>query len=85
MNKRVFEGIKLRHVSPEEGDPYVILGADPDWSIEVLKKHHRKLVKDNHPDRMLARGVPEEFLRIANDRLAAINQAWDHICTERGI
>jgi len=82
---REFEGIKLRHVMPQEGDPYVILGADADWSVEQLKKHYRKLIMENHPDRMIARGVPEEFLKIANDRLAGINQAWDHICKERGI
>ena len=34
---------------------------------------------ENHPDRLIARGVPEEFVRIANDRLAAINSAWERI------
>ena len=36
-------------------------------------------MRENHPDRLIARGVPEEFLRIANDRLAAINAAWERI------
>jgi DnaJ like chaperone protein len=43
------------------------------------------LVRENHPDRMIARGVPKEFLAIANDRLAAINRAWDNIKRERGL
>jgi len=85
MDPRVFQGIKLRHVRPAEGDPYLILGASSDWDNETLKKQYRKLVKENHPDRMLARGIPEEFMKIANDRLAGINQAWDHICKEREI
>jgi DnaJ like chaperone protein len=34
---------------------------------------------ENHPDRLIARGVPEEFVRIANDRLAAINAAWERV------
>lgn len=85
MESRLFQGIKLRHVSPEEGDPYLMLGASSDWDNETLKKHYRNLVKENHPDRMLARGIPEEFMKIANERLAGINQAWDHICKERGI
>ncbi len=85
MEPRLFQGIKLRHVSPEEGDPYLILGASSHWDNEALKKHYRNLVKENHPDRMMARGIPEEFMKIANDRLAGINQAWDHICKERGI
>lgn len=79
------ERIKLRHVMPEDGDPYVLIGAQRDWDNQTLKAHYRKLVRDNHPDRMIARGVPEEFMKIANDRLAAINQAWAHISKERGL
>ncbi|MCB1385036.1 MAG: molecular chaperone DjiA [Nitratireductor sp.] len=85
IGNREFEAIKLRHVAPEEGHPYVVLGADPAWDDEALKAHHRKLVRETHPDRMVARGVPEEFLRIANDRLSAINIAWQHIRKERGL
>ncbi len=85
IDHRAYEGIKLRHVMPEEGDPYLILAADPNWDNETLKKHFRRLVMENHPDRMIARGVPDEFLKIANDRLAGMNQAWNHICRERGI
>ena len=85
LDEREFEGVRLRHMEPEEGNPYVVLGADPAWDDEQLKAHYRKLVRDNHPDRMLARGVPEEFLKIASDRLAAINLAWQHLRRERGI
>ena len=85
LDHREFEGVRLRHMEPEEGNPYVVLGADPAWDDEQLKAHYRKLVRDNHPDRMLARGVPEEFLKIASDRLAAINLAWQHLRRERGI
>lgn len=85
MESRIFQGIKLRHLHPEEGNPYIILGADESWDNETLKKHYRKLVMENHPDKMISRGVPEEFLKIANDRLAGINLAWDHICQERDL
>ena len=85
LTGREYEQIKLRHIMPEEGDPYLLLGAEERWDDEQLKKHYRKLVKENHPDRMIARGVPEEFLKIANDRLARINQAWSHIANERGL
>lgn len=85
LEKKTFDGIKFRHVMPEEGDPYIILGADHAWGNDQLKRHYRQLLKDNHPDRMIARGVPEEFLKIANDRLAGINNAWALISAERGI
>ena len=61
------------------GDPYLVLDADRSWDFERLRRHYRRLVVENHPDRLIARGVPEEFVRIANDRLAAINAAWDKI------
>ncbi len=78
-----FERIKLRHTMPEEGDPYLILGADRTLSFDELRKRYRKLVAENHPDRLLARGVPPEFVAVANRRLAAINVAWDRIEMER--
>lgn len=74
-----FARISSRHVVGEGGDPYLVLGADPSWDDERLRRRYRKLVSETHPDRLLSRGVPEEFLRIANDRLAAINVAWERI------
>lgn len=82
---RDFECVKLRHLQPPEGDPYLLLKADRGWDNETLKKHYRQLVRENHPDAMIARGVPKEFLNIANERLAAINLAWDRVRRERGI
>ncbi len=78
-----FERIKLRHTMPEEGDPYLILGVDRTLDYDELRKRYRALVAENHPDRLLARGVPSEFVAVANRRLAAINVAWDRIETER--
>ena len=85
IEERAFERIRLRHVDPEEGDPYELLQASRDWDDETLKAHYRGLVRENHPDRLVARGVPEEFLAIANARLAQINVAWNNIRRERGI
>jgi DnaJ like chaperone protein len=78
-----FERIKLRHTMPEEGDPYLILGIDRSQSYDDLRRRYRELVAENHPDRLLARGVPAEFVAVANRRLAAINVAWDRIDMER--
>ena len=47
-----------------------------------MKKHYRKLVAANHPDKLIARGLPEEFIKIATTRIAAINAAFETI--ERG-
>jgi DnaJ like chaperone protein len=74
-----FRRIRARHVAEEGRDPYLVLDADPSWDFSRLRSHYRKLVTENHPDRLIARGVPEEFIRIAGDRLAAINDAWERI------
>jgi DnaJ like chaperone protein len=44
--------------------------------FDEVKKRYRALASDSHPDRLRARGVPEEFLTIANDRMAALNDAF---------
>lgn len=85
LRDRDYEGIKSRHLEPEEGDPYLQMGADKAWDNDQLKRHHRQLVIENHPDKLIAQGVPKEFVAIANDRLAGINRAWDVIKLERGI
>jgi DnaJ like chaperone protein len=78
-----FERISARHVVPEEGDPYLVLDADRSWTTDRLRRRYRQLVTENHPDRMIGRGMPEDFIAIATDRLAAINRAWERIEKER--
>ncbi|MGD9739157.1 MAG: TerB family tellurite resistance protein [Bauldia sp.] len=84
LSEADFERIKARHVVPEEGDPYAILGVDRGLSFDALRRHYRRLVAEQHPDRLMAHGVPEEFIAIATQRLAVINDAWDRIEKERG-
>ena len=79
FDEHAFARISARHILGNGGDPYLVLDADPSWDTDRLRRHYRKLVSENHPDRLIARGVPEEFVRIANDRLATINAAWDRI------
>lgn len=64
--------------------PYEILGVSMDASDEELKARRMELVRQNHPDRLAAEGVPEEFLVLADRKLAAINAAFDAIQKERG-
>ena len=48
-----------------------------DKPFDDVKKRYRKLVSDNHPDRLIARGLPQEFIKIATTRIAAINAAYE--------
>lgn len=79
-----FARIKASHLGRDEADPYVILGVDRSISDDDLRRAYRRLVRENHPDRLMARGVPEEFVDLANQKLAAINHAYDVIEKERG-
>lgn len=66
-------------------DPYIILGVPPEVSDAELKARYRRLVRENHPDTFLAHGVPEEFVDVADRKLAAINAAYDQIARERAL
>lgn len=79
FDEHAFARIRARHVITDGIDPFLVLDADPSWDYDRLRKQYRRLVSDNHPDRLIAHGVPEEFICIANDRLAAINNAWEQV------
>jgi len=74
-----FRRLRAQHVPDAEPDPHDILGIDPDASIEDARKAWRALVRETHPDRMMARGVPEEAIKLAEHRLIAINRAWEEL------
>ena len=79
FSEPAFARMKMRHILESDCDPYSVLDADPAWDMLQLKKQYRKRVAESHPDRLIARGVPLEFVQIATDRLAAINTAWEKI------
>ena len=78
-----FRRIRASHFGPDAADPYAVLGVSYDASDVEIKRTYRLLVRENHPDSLMARGVPEEFLRLANHKLAAINTAYASIMLER--
>ena len=80
-----FARIRASHLGTPRMDPYLVLGITPDIANDDLKKAYRRLVRENHPDTLIARGVPEELVAIANDKLAAINVAYDRIVKSRGL
>jgi DnaJ like chaperone protein len=80
-----FRRIRASHFAPELTDPYVILGVSYAADEDELKQTYRRLVRENHPDSLMARGVPAEFIKLANDKLAAINNAFEKIKLEQGL
>ncbi|MEO1543830.1 MAG: TerB family tellurite resistance protein [Pseudomonadota bacterium] len=58
---------------------HAIMGLPCEASMDEVKARYRQLVKDNHPDRLIAEGVPREFLVMADRKMAAINAAFEAI------
>jgi DnaJ like chaperone protein len=77
--EREFRAVRARFVPDAQPDPHDVLGLPPDASLEEARAAWRRLVRETHPDRMIARGVPAEAVRLAEKRLIAINRAWDEI------
>ena len=79
FDERRFRGIRGQFVAEAERDPYDVIGVDPTASMDEARAAWRKLVRETHPDQMLARGVPEEAVKLAERRMVAINRAWEEI------
>jgi DnaJ like chaperone protein len=80
-----YRSIKARHLRTDERCPYELLHVPRDIPDAELKSHYRKLMVENHPDRLTAQGLPPEFIEIATKKVAAINAAYEEIRRERGI
>jgi len=74
-----FRGLRERHVPDMPHDPYDVLDVDHDASLDEIRAAWKAAVRENHPDRIQARGVPPEAVRLAEQRLIAVNAAWEEI------
>jgi DnaJ like chaperone protein len=79
----VFRRLKATHLGPEAGDPYVVLGVAHDASDADLRAAWRAMLSESHPDRARGRGLPPEFIEVAEAKAAAINAAFDTAMRER--
>ena len=85
LNDHAFERITTISGGGDSSDPYKILGVERTTSDDDLKTAYRALVRENHPDKLIAEGLPEELVEMANEKLAAINDAYDQISADRGL
>lgn len=85
FDAQTFERIRASHLDSGEADPYQVLGLTRDATDADIKKTYRKLIREHHPDTLIAKGLPQEFVDVANNEMAAINAAYDEIEKERGL
>jgi DnaJ like chaperone protein len=64
---------------------YQVLGCTEQSTDHEIKRSYKKLVKQYHPDKLVAKGLPKEFVQQATQRFRQVQEAYDHICKLRGI
>ncbi len=71
--------------SPGGEDPYAVLGISPSATDQEVKDTYHRLIRENHPDLLIAKGMPPELVANANRTMATINTAFESIKRARGI
>jgi DnaJ like chaperone protein len=84
LSQREFRCLRRSFVVDADS-PYEVLNVSPAATDREIKSRYRDLVKSHHPDALVAKGVPPEFLAGAERRLAAITAAYESILAERGL
>ncbi|HVG48429.1 MAG TPA: DnaJ family molecular chaperone [Rubellimicrobium sp.] len=79
LSEHEFLRIRAEFVPDAERDPYDVLGVPHGAPLDEARRAWRSLVRETHPDRLMAHGLPEEAIRMAEKRLIAVNKAWEHI------
>ena len=83
FEERRFRAIHAMHTVAPADDPYTILGVPSDAAPDAIKAAYRRQVREHHPDRLIAQGLPQEFIDLANEKLAKINEAYAEIGRRR--
>lgn len=68
-----------RSRSSEVATAYAVLGVKADVSDSDLKKEYRKLMSQHHPDKLVAKGLPAEMMKLAKEKTQEIQTAYDKV------
>ena len=85
LTENDFQRIFHSRLKNKESDPYKVLGVNRDDNDDIIRKKWILLNKEHHPDNLIAKGMPQEFIEQANKELSSINIAYDKIKKYRGI
>jgi len=80
-----FDRARAAALGEMECEACVVLGIDPLATDEQIREAWIRQVKAHHPDRLMAQGLPEEAIKVANRKLALINDAYTRLRRERGL
>lgn len=77
-------GSSNRQISNNGLNCYEVLGCSPQDPESIIKQRYRKLVSDFHPDKIVSKGLPDEFMKFADEKFKSIQQAYEEIKSQRG-
>ncbi len=77
--------VQSRRREPTLADSYAVLGLDSSASDREVRQAYRRLLSRHHPDKLAAMGMPEEKVKLANEKTHEICQAWDTIRKARNL
>ena len=83
INDSEFNNIKARYIDTAE-KYYGVLNCTQASTDEEIKKQYKKLAKNFHPDTIISKGLPEEFVAFATKRFQEIQEAYEKIKKKRG-
>ena len=79
-----YNQLKSKYVKTDD-KAYAVLGCSPDADDDQVKRCYRQRVQEYHPDKIAAKGLPEEFTRFAQDKFREIQEAWEQVKAARNI
>ena len=79
-----YNQLKSKYITTHD-KAYAVLGCSPDADDDQVKRCYRQRVQEYHPDKIAAKGLPDEFTRFAQDKFREIQDAWEQIKAGRGI
>lgn len=72
------------HSGPTVDDAYKVLGVSASDDQQTVKRAYRRLMNENHPDKLVAKGLPKEMLEMAKEKAQQIQAAYDLVCKAKG-
>ncbi len=79
-----YEQMKSQYIHTAD-KAYAVLGCSPDDDDDQVKRCYRQRAHEYHPDKIAAKGLPDEFNRFAHDKFREIQEAWEQVKAARGI
>ncbi|WP_154223869.1 co-chaperone DjlA [Marinicella rhabdoformis] len=65
-------------------NPYAVLGVDQDDSKATIRRAYKKMMSQHHPDKLIAKGLPPEMMKVAEEKAKQVQQSWEKVKDLKG-